>query len=66
STCMTAPEVMEGPYYVNNKYLCQDISKDQDGIPLVLDIGVMDVTTCQLLDQALVEIWHCNICTVTT
>ncbi|KAH7344185.1 hypothetical protein B0J17DRAFT_714343 [Rhizoctonia solani] len=28
STCLTAPEVMEGPYYVNNKYLCQDISKD--------------------------------------
>ncbi|KAH7344184.1 hypothetical protein B0J17DRAFT_714342 [Rhizoctonia solani] len=35
-------------------------TKDQGSIPLVLDIGVMDVTTCQLLDQALVEIWHCN------
>ncbi|CCO33592.1 hypothetical protein BN14_07676 [Rhizoctonia solani AG-1 IB] len=60
STCVTAPEVTEGPYYVNNEYLRQDISEDQAGVPLVLDIGVIDVTTCQPLDQALVEIWHCN------
>ncbi|CAE6343752.1 unnamed protein product [Rhizoctonia solani] len=60
STCVTAPEVTEGPYYVNNEYLRQDISEDQEGVPLVLDIGVIDVTTCQPLDQALVEIWHCN------
>ncbi|KAJ1308180.1 hypothetical protein OPQ81_003895 [Rhizoctonia solani] len=60
STCVTAPEVTEGPYYVNNEYLRQDISEDQEGVPLILDIGVIDVTTCQPLDQALVEIWHCN------
>ncbi|EUC56314.1 dioxygenase [Rhizoctonia solani AG-3 Rhs1AP] len=63
STCVTAPEVTEGPYYVNNEYLRQDISEGQDGVPLVLDIGVIDVTTCQPLDQALVEIWHCNVST---
>jgi protocatechuate 3,4-dioxygenase beta subunit len=61
---VTAPEVTEGPYYVNNEYLRQDISEDQAGVPLVLDIGVIDVTTCQPLDQALVEIWHCNVSTV--
>ncbi|KAF8690227.1 protocatechuate 3-aspergillus oryzae, partial [Rhizoctonia solani] len=60
STCVTTPEVTEGPYYVNNEYLRQDISENQEGVPLVLDIGVMDVTTCKPLDQALVEIWHCN------
>ncbi|CCO34095.1 hypothetical protein BN14_08187 [Rhizoctonia solani AG-1 IB] len=60
STCITAPEVTEGPYYVSNEYLRQDLREDQRGVPLVLDIGVMDVTTCQPLDQALVEIWHCN------
>ncbi|CUA67340.1 hypothetical protein RSOLAG22IIIB_13403 [Rhizoctonia solani] len=60
STCVAAPEVNEGPYFINNEHLRQDISEDQDGVPLVLDIGVMDVTTCQPLEQALVEIWHCN------
>ncbi|KAF8760387.1 protocatechuate 3-aspergillus oryzae [Rhizoctonia solani] len=39
STCVTAPEVTEGPYYVNNEYLRQDISENQEGVPLVLDIG---------------------------
>ncbi|EUC56326.1 protocatechuate-dioxygenase beta subunit protein, putative [Rhizoctonia solani AG-3 Rhs1AP] len=61
STCVTTPEVSEGPYYINNEYLRQDISEGQEGVTLVLDIGVMDVTTCQPLDQALVEIWHCNV-----
>ncbi|QRV96241.1 intradiol ring-cleavage dioxygenase [Ceratobasidium sp. AG-Ba] len=60
STCVTAPEVTEGPYFVNNELLRQDIREDQAGVELVLDIGVMDVTTCTPLDQALVEIWHCN------
>ncbi|KAH7332968.1 Intradiol ring-cleavage dioxygenase [Rhizoctonia solani] len=60
STCVTTPEVTEGPYYVNNELLRQDIREDQEGVNLVLDIGVMDVTTCTPLEQALVEIWHCN------
>ncbi|CAE6443164.1 unnamed protein product [Rhizoctonia solani] len=60
STCVTTPEVTEGPYYVNNELLRQDIREGQEGVDLILDIGVMDVTTCQPLDQALVEIWHCN------
>ncbi|QRV81812.1 intradiol ring-cleavage dioxygenase [Ceratobasidium sp. AG-Ba] len=60
STCVTAPEVTEGPYFVNNELLRQDIREDQAGVELILDIGVMDVTTCTPLDQALVEIWHCN------
>jgi hypothetical protein len=61
STCVTTPEVTEGPYYVNNELLRQDIREDQEGVDLVLDIGVIDVTTCTPLDQALVEIWHCNV-----
>ncbi|CAE6471955.1 hypothetical protein ACGC1H_003826 [Rhizoctonia solani] len=60
STCVTTPKVTEGPYYINNELLRQDIREDQVGVNLILDIGVMDVTTCQPLDQALVEIWHCN------
>jgi hypothetical protein len=52
---------MEGPYYINNELLRQDIREGQQGVNLVLDIGVMDVTTCTPLDQALVEIWHCNV-----
>ncbi|KAG8709035.1 hypothetical protein FRC11_005956, partial [Ceratobasidium sp. 423] len=44
STCVTTPEVTEGPYYVNNELFRQDIREDQDGVELILDIGVMDST----------------------
>ncbi|KAG8710094.1 hypothetical protein FRC11_004883, partial [Ceratobasidium sp. 423] len=60
SACVTTPEVTEGPYYVNNELLRQDIREDQEGVELTLDTGVMDATTCTPLEQALVEIWHCN------
>ncbi|KDN35357.1 hypothetical protein RSAG8_11631, partial [Rhizoctonia solani AG-8 WAC10335] len=33
STCVTAPEFTEGPYYVNNECLHQNISEDQEGVP---------------------------------
>ncbi|KAG8684147.1 hypothetical protein FRC11_012551 [Ceratobasidium sp. 423] len=60
STCVTTPEVTEGPYYVANELLRTDVREDQAGVDLVLDIGVMDTTTCTPLDNALVEIWACN------
>ncbi|CAE6376874.1 unnamed protein product [Rhizoctonia solani] len=60
STCVTAPEVTEGPYYVANELLRTDVREAQSGVNLVLDIGVMDTTTCTPLSNALVEIWACN------
>ncbi|KAG8684603.1 hypothetical protein FRC11_011853 [Ceratobasidium sp. 423] len=60
STCVTAPEVTEGPYYVANELLRTDLREDQAGVDLVLDIGVIDTTTCTPLEDALVEIWNCN------
>lgn len=60
TTCVTAPEVTEGPYYLNNDLVRQDLREDQGGILLELDIGVIDTSTCQPLPNALVEIWNCN------
>ncbi|CAE6531092.1 unnamed protein product [Rhizoctonia solani] len=60
STCVTAPEVTEGPYYVANEFLRTDLREDQAGVDLVLDIGVIDTTTCTPLEDAMVEIWNCN------
>ena len=61
---MTAPEVTEGPYYINNELVRGDIREDQGGIDLLLDIGVIDTTTCQPLEDAFVEIWSCNVSTL--
>ncbi|KAB5588898.1 hypothetical protein CTheo_7664 [Ceratobasidium theobromae] len=59
STCVTAPEVTEGPYYVANELQRTDLREGQAGVDLVLDIGVIDTTTCTPLQDALVEIWNC-------
>lgn len=60
TTCVTAPEVTEGPYYLNNDLVRQDLREDQGGILLEIDIGVIDTSTCQPLPNVLVEIWNCN------
>ncbi|KAG8746869.1 hypothetical protein FRC10_003391 [Ceratobasidium sp. 414] len=60
TTCVTAPEVTEGPYYINNEYYRTDLRESQKGVNLVLDIGIMDTRTCKPLPAALVELWACN------
>ncbi|EUC54366.1 protocatechuate 3,4-dioxygenase beta subunit, putative [Rhizoctonia solani AG-3 Rhs1AP] len=60
NTCVVAPEVTEGPYFVESELLRNDIREDQPGVDLFLDIGVIDIRTCQPLPKALVEIWACN------
>jgi len=60
STCLTAPEVVEGPYYVNNELVRSDIRETQGGLKLLMDFGVMDTTTCTAMNNTLVEIWHAN------
>ncbi|KAG6909769.1 hypothetical protein DXG01_015485 [Tephrocybe rancida] len=60
STCITAPEVTEGPYYINNEYVRTDLSETQGGAKLVLDVGVIDTTTCQPIPNVFVELWNAN------
>jgi len=59
-TCVTAPEVTEGPYYINNELVRQDLTENASGIKLVLDIGVLDTITCEPLENVLVELWSAN------
>ncbi|KAJ3530739.1 hypothetical protein NMY22_g8442 [Coprinellus aureogranulatus] len=47
STCVLHPETIEGPYYGN-------------GVPLVLDIGLINSRTCQPMSNAFVELWAAN------
>jgi len=60
TTCVLTPEIDSGPYYIHEELLRTDIRDGMDGVPLLLDIGVMDVTTCTPIENALVDVWHCN------
>lgn len=36
------------------------MSEGQAGVPLTLDVGVLDMATCEPLENAMVNFWHCN------
>ncbi|KAF9641134.1 putative protocatechuate -dioxygenase beta subunit protein [Lasiodiplodia theobromae] len=60
-TCVLDPEVTQGPYvWPRSQTLRQDMSEGQAGVPLWLDVGVLDMATCEPLENALVSFWHCN------
>lgn len=58
--CVLTPEVTEGPYYLDDAMIRQDITEGKEGVPLDLRIVVNDPTTCAPLANAAVEIWHCD------
>ncbi|MFF4487498.1 dioxygenase [Streptomyces sp. NPDC001544] len=53
-------ELVEGPYYIDADKIRQDVTEDQEGIPLTLTLKVIDSETCKPLRNAAVDIWHCN------
>ncbi|SES29033.1 Dioxygenase [Streptomyces sp. yr375] len=53
-------ETVEGPYYIDADKIRQDITEDREGIPLLLDLKVIDSETCKPIRNAAVDIWHCD------
>src|SRR5207237_5496269 len=58
--CTLTSEVVEGPYYIDADKIRQDVTEDQEGIPLVLQLRVIDAESCRPVRNAAVDIWHCN------
>ncbi|KAJ5782446.1 hypothetical protein N7457_004220 [Penicillium paradoxum] len=60
-TNILTPETSNGPYfYPRSQTLRQDVREGQPGVPLSLEIGVIDIDTCEAVEDVLVDIWHCN------
>ncbi|WP_406331465.1 intradiol ring-cleavage dioxygenase [Streptomyces sp. NBC_00203] len=53
-------ETTEGPYYIDADKIRQDITEDEEGIPLTLKLKVIDAATCRPVRNAAVDIWHCS------
>lgn len=57
-TNILTPEASNGPYfYPKSQTLRQDIREGQPGVPLSLEIGVVDVDTCEPVEDVLIDIW---------
>lgn len=59
STCALAPETVWGPDGIDGELHRHDVREDQKGIDLYLDIGIIDVETCEPLPDAWLTIWVC-------
>lgn len=60
STCLLLPEMTEGPYYLDDMLVRQEIAEDKAGVPLELTMTVVDAEPCSPIPDAAVEIWHCD------
>lgn len=60
TTCLLAPDTIFGPYGVDGEMIRHDLRENQEGIDLYLDIGIMDIETCEPIEGASASIWACN------
>ncbi|KAF9887934.1 hypothetical protein FE257_009456 [Aspergillus nanangensis] len=60
ATCILGPDVTQGPYYVTGELIRRNIVEDQAGVPLYLDIQMIDTNTCEPVPQIYLDFWHCN------
>ena len=60
TTCLLAPEVTEGPYWIDNKLTRRDVREGKKGTPLLLELTIVNAKTCKAIRNADVEIWHAD------
>ncbi|KAL0938629.1 GPI anchored protein [Colletotrichum truncatum] len=62
TSCVLAPEITDGPYYVVGEYMRSNVIESEycDGVPLFLEVQYVDVSTCEPIPAVAVDIWNCN------
>lgn len=45
---------------VTGELIRQNIAEDQGGVPLYMDIQLIDTNTCDPLPNIYTDLWHCN------
>src|SRR5262249_6967516 len=59
-TCVLAPGMTEGAYYLPGEAVRRDITEGRPGTPLRLRLTVVSVSSCKPLHGAAVDIWHAD------
>ena len=60
TSCILAPEVTAGPYYVLGEYVRKDVKEGQAGIDMYLEVQYIDIETCEPVQGLYVDVWNCN------
>ena len=59
-SCVLSPEMTEGPFFLDGDKLRRDVREGRPGVPLQLELTVLDVSSCKPITGAAVDIWHCD------
>lgn len=60
AACQLTTEQTEGPYYFDVDAIRSDITEDREGTELRLALRVRDAESCEPIENAVVDIWHCD------
>lgn len=60
ATCTQTAEQTEGPFYFDVDRVRSDIREDRRGATLRLGVRVRDAADCEPIQNAVVDIWHCD------
>jgi protocatechuate 3,4-dioxygenase beta subunit len=58
--CVLTPELTEGPYYLDLDLMRRDITEGRPGLPYDLAVNVVDADSCEPIEGAAVDVWHCD------
>ena len=58
--CILAKEATEGPFYIPHPLVRTNITEDRPGIPLSLEITVLNAKNCSAVPNVFADIWHAD------
>lgn len=59
-TCVLTPEATAGPYFLEGDRVRRNVTEGKPGTKLILNLTVVDASTCKPIRGAAVDIWHCD------
>jgi protocatechuate 3,4-dioxygenase beta subunit len=58
--CFLTPQSIEGPFYLDPRLVRAQIAESRPGVPLRVDLRVIEGATCKPSERARVDIWHAD------
>jgi protocatechuate 3,4-dioxygenase beta subunit len=60
TSCILTPEVTIGPYNIHGELIRSNITETQAGVPVHLEFQFIDYTTCEGVEDMMLDVWAAN------
>lgn len=58
--CLLTPQSIEGPFYLDPRLVRSELAEGRPGVPLRLDLRIVEAGACTPLRGARVDVWHAD------